>query len=212
MDLQMPVLNGFETTEKIRTTQNKNQSTPIIAMTAHVIEGVYERCEKVGMNDYIAKPINISLLFKKIKQYITPFPNESSVEKADEAIVKEPIKVNLKTALIDLNSLSDLVGGKREKIIKYIDLFLKNIPKDFATLKEQYLKEEWEESAKTAHKIKGNASYMGINKAKELLIEIEKLKEVVAEVDKNSDIVDELERTLDQASKDLVLVKQNLIA
>jgi signal transduction histidine kinase/DNA-binding response OmpR family regulator len=211
MDLQMPVLNGFETTKKIRNTQNKNQNTPIIAMTAHVIEGVYERCEKVGMNDYIAKPINISLLFKKIKQYVTT-PNESSIEKTDEAIVVEPIKVNLKTVFIDLNSLSELVGGKNEKIVKYIDLFLKNIPKDFASLKEHYLNEDWEETAKAAHKIKGNASYMGINKARELLIEIEKLKEVVADVDKNSDIVDELERILDQASKDLVLVKQNLIA
>lgn len=211
MDLQMPILNGFETTKKIREDKNNpNQNTPIIAMTAHVIEGVSDRCDKVGMNDYIAKPINISLLFKKIKQYISSTEVSQVIEKPIE-VKLEKKEVVLKTALVDLNSLAELVGGKNEKVIKYIDLFLKNIPKDLALLKSQFKDENWIECAKTAHKIKGNASYMGIEKAKSILIEIEKLKEVVAKVDKNLDIVDELEQVLDKASSDLVLIKQNLI-
>lgn len=214
MDLQMPVLNGFETTEKIReNNQNPNQNTPIIAMTAHVIEGVSDRCDKVGMNDYIAKPINISLLFKKIKQYIKP-SEENRVEdsKINSVEVNEhKSKLNLKTENVDLSSLSELVGGKAEKIIKYIDLFLKNVPVDLALLRSQFNNKNWEECAKTAHKIKGNAGYMGIDKAKKLLIEIENLKEVVAQVDKNSDIVNELDQVLNNASNELILIKQNLI-
>ncbi|MCT4579897.1 MAG: ATP-binding protein [Flavobacteriales bacterium] len=211
MDLQMPVLNGFETTKKLREDHsNPNQNTPIIAMTAHVIEGVSTRCDEVGMNDYISKPINTAILFKKIKQYINvPTSTENKNNSSENTSLDQPVA--LKTSLVDLSSLSELVGGNPTKIIKYIDLFLKNIPHDFALLKEQFSTENWSECAKTAHKIKGNVSYMGIQPAKELLIEIEKLKKEVGEVDKNSDIVDELEELLNQSIEDLNLIKQNLI-
>ncbi len=211
MDLQMPILNGFETTDQIRKDVNSpNQNTPIIAMTAHVIEGVSKRCDEVGMNDYIAKPINISILFKKIKQYIeTSNPQQKEVTLPPQKPANN--EVELKTQLVDLTSLSELVGGNSTKIIKYIDLFLKNIPNDFALLKEQFEAQNWSECAKTAHKIKGNASYMGIQQAKELLIEIEKLKKEVGDVDKNIDIVDELGVLLNQSIEHLNLIKQNLI-
>jgi len=121
-------------------------------------------------------------------------------------------EVNLVTALVNLTDLSALVGGKPTKVIKYIDLFLKNIPKDFALLQTQFKARDWSEVAKTAHKIKGNASYMGISKAKAILIEIEKLKEDVADIDNNTDIVNDLEVILKQSSEDLTLIKQNLTA
>ncbi|TDE44410.1 response regulator [Flavobacterium rhamnosiphilum] len=64
MDLQMPVMNGFETTEYIRNTMNLK--IPIIALTADVTTVDLEKCKAVGMNDYIAKPIDEKLLFTKI--------------------------------------------------------------------------------------------------------------------------------------------------
>lgn len=215
MDLQMPILNGFETTERIRKDPNNpNKNTPIIAMTAHVLEGVSKRCDAVGMNDYIAKPINISLLHQKIKLHVqqstTIKVNPNSVSVLEEEQYKDST-LTLKTANIDLTGLSELVGGKEDKIIKYIDLFLKNVPKDFAILKQQFASQQWEECGKTAHKIKGNASYMGIEQAKELLVQVEKMKEEVAQVDKNRDIVVELEAVLRNASQDLISLKTKLI-
>jgi PAS domain S-box-containing protein len=64
MDMEMPVMNGYEATTHIRT-EIKN-SIPIIAMTAHAIAGEREKCLSLGMNDYISKPINANLLFNKI--------------------------------------------------------------------------------------------------------------------------------------------------
>ena len=64
MDLQMPVMNGFETTEYIRNTMNLK--IPIIALTADVTTVDLEKCKAVGMDDYIAKPIDEKLLFAKI--------------------------------------------------------------------------------------------------------------------------------------------------
>ncbi len=64
MDMEMPVMNGYEATAIIRKELNSN--APIIAMTAHAMAGEKERCLSLGMNDYISKPIDANLLFGKI--------------------------------------------------------------------------------------------------------------------------------------------------
>ena len=64
MDLQMPEMNGFEATEYIRKTMNSK--IPIIALTADVTTADLAKCKAVGMNDYLAKPVNEKLLYSKI--------------------------------------------------------------------------------------------------------------------------------------------------
>jgi len=64
MDLQMPIMNGFEATEHIR--NKMNLQIPIIALTADVTTVDVEKCKAVGMNDYIAKPVDENLLYNKI--------------------------------------------------------------------------------------------------------------------------------------------------
>jgi signal transduction histidine kinase len=64
MDMEMPVMNGYEAATIIRNEMKSN--IPIIAMTAHAMAGEKERCLSLGMNDYISKPINANLLFEKI--------------------------------------------------------------------------------------------------------------------------------------------------
>ena len=64
MDLQMPVMNGFEATEYIRKTMNS--TIPIIALTADVTTVDLAKCKRVGMNDYLAKPVDEKLLYNKI--------------------------------------------------------------------------------------------------------------------------------------------------
>lgn len=206
MDLQMPVLNGFETTKKIRNyTENTNKNTPIIAITAHTIDGVSDRCEEAGMNDYISKPININQLLGKIKQHIIPKENIKITNNDKKTEV-----INLKTKYIDLTNLSELVKNNNLKILKYINLFINNIDEDLNSIKQSITNKEWEKCAKTAHKIKGNASYMGMFKAKEILIRIEKLSTEVGNSDKNIDIVGELEVVLNKSIKDLKHIKQNI--
>jgi PAS domain S-box-containing protein len=68
MDLQMPVMNGFEATEHIR--NKMNLQTPIIALTADVTTVDLEKCKAVGMNDYISKPIDEEQLYSKILELI----------------------------------------------------------------------------------------------------------------------------------------------
>lgn len=67
MDLQMPELDGYETTRIIRKMSGEKGEIPIVAMTAHTIKGELEKCVSIGMNDYISKPFNASELYQKIE-------------------------------------------------------------------------------------------------------------------------------------------------
>ncbi len=66
MDCQMPVMDGYEATTKIRLSPKKYSAVPIIALTANVLNGEEEKCVLTGMNDYVKKPINSRELIEKI--------------------------------------------------------------------------------------------------------------------------------------------------
>jgi len=68
MDMQMPVMNGFEATRKIRELE-KYKDTPIIALTAFAMKGDREKCLDAGATDYIPKPIDSQEFLKKVKYY-----------------------------------------------------------------------------------------------------------------------------------------------
>jgi CheY-like chemotaxis protein len=70
MDVQMPEMDGFDSTQHIRTAEkNKNYHTPIVAMTAHAMKGDREKCLAAGMDHYITKPINPAELYETIEKF-----------------------------------------------------------------------------------------------------------------------------------------------
>ncbi|MFT6849421.1 MAG: CheY-like chemotaxis protein, partial [Sphingobacteriales bacterium] len=69
MDLQMPLMDGYQTTINIRNSDyDYIQHIPIIALTAHAIKGVLEKCIEIGVDDYVSKPIGFKELISKIKK------------------------------------------------------------------------------------------------------------------------------------------------
>ena len=66
MDVQMPVMNGFEATTAIRSLDSEKARTPIIAMTANVLKEEVDLCYQAGMNDFIGKPFESTELLNKI--------------------------------------------------------------------------------------------------------------------------------------------------
>ena len=91
MDVQMPVLDGYEATKMIRADDiTAVRNVLIIAMTASAIQGDRERCISSGMNDYLAKPVRVHVLKKKLDQYLKQVSNRVPTRTERRLIPKQP--------------------------------------------------------------------------------------------------------------------------
>ncbi len=77
MDVQMPLMDGFEATEAIRAAENEGERIPIIALTAHAIEGYRDQCLSHGMDDYLTKPLNPRLLRENLRKWAAQLAPQS---------------------------------------------------------------------------------------------------------------------------------------
>lgn len=136
MDLQMPVKDGYQTTEYIRNEMNSN--IPIIAMTAHSLVGEQERCYKVGMNGYVPKPFKQSVLLKAIKTVMSPDAHSHHKR------------------IIDMSFLDEMSGGDPEFMKDMIGLFIEKIPAQSAQLEEAFKNTDYDNVKKLAHNMKSS--------------------------------------------------------
>jgi two-component system sensor histidine kinase/response regulator len=97
MDVQMPKMDGFKTTQSIRAKElGTGLHLPIIAMTAHAMKGDRERCLEVGMDDYISKPLNAKLLAETIVRTMAQYP----LEQVEAGIPPNPVSAGEETPSI----------------------------------------------------------------------------------------------------------------
>ena len=160
MDIEMPEMNGYETTYRIR--HDLKNNIPIIAMTAHAMAGEQDKCLALGMNDYISKPIHSNLLFEKMLTVIS----------LKEQLEKTPAKKN---KVINLDFLIESMGGKKEVILETIDIFLSQVPEDVLIINEAVNKSDYLRIKNYAHKMKSTASLIGMRELEPILAEMEVL-------------------------------------
>ena len=153
MDVQMPVMDGFEATRKIRDPKTKvlDHDIPIIAMTAHAMEGDKERCLSAGMNDYIPKPVSLQNLAQTLDKWIKKKP-DGKIKKEQSA---SPVPVFKKELLAER-----LMGD--ENILKEIlDIFIEESGMQIESLKGHIEKKDLEKIKMQAHTIKGASANIG---------------------------------------------------
>jgi PAS domain S-box-containing protein len=155
MDLQMPEMNGFEATEYIRNTLNSK--IPIIALTADVTTVDLTKCKAVGMNDYIAKPVDERLLYNKIVSLVKK-PIQLQLIIADET---KP-SVSQKIKYIDLAYLNHRTKSNNKLMIEMIALYLEQTPSLIKLMKQSLTEKDWITLGSAAHKIIPSFAIMGI--------------------------------------------------
>jgi len=154
MDLQMPEMNGFEATTYIRKEMNLNM--PIVALTADVTTVDLEKCRSVGMNDYIAKPVDEKLLFTKIVSLVKKYHQELEKDTIPNKSFKH-------FKYIDLDYLYKRTKSNPSLLIEMITLYLEQTPPLLDTMKKSLENEDWEMLQAAAHKIIPSFSIMGIS-------------------------------------------------
>jgi PAS domain S-box-containing protein len=157
MDLQMPEMNGFEATEYIR--NKMNSKIPIIALTADVTTVDLAKCKAIGMNDYIAKPIDERLLYHKMVRVV-----KKSVHIKNNADKGNGHNQNKKLKRVDLNYLSVLTKSNPELMMEMISLYLEQTPPLISAMKQSMHDKDWNSLHASVHKMIPSFSIMGIGK------------------------------------------------
>jgi len=173
MDLQMPVMDGFETTVSIRNSLEKPKSEiPIIALTANAIKGDREKCIELGMNDYISKPFEPDQLFNKLKPFYHT-ETMSETNRYDAEIVVENKQKDDKGKLTNLGYLTSMSNNNKSFIHEMISTFISSTPASLDNMEKALEGGDLEKVGQIAHKIKPSLTFMGIDSLKDAVKEIE---------------------------------------
>ncbi|AOW08831.1 PAS domain S-box protein [Flavobacterium gilvum] len=162
MDLQMPILDGFSATDRIRNDLKLN--IPIIAMTASAMMGEADKCLSRGMNGYLSKPFEFQKFFEIVQQF---------VEKADENKNPEPIQKNdvTKKQFYNLSWLEEL--GDPDYSEEIVLTYLETVPVLLDNVRESAKEGNWEEVYEKTHKAKSPVGLFQETSLYELLLKIE---------------------------------------
>jgi len=156
MDLQMPEMNGFEATDYIRNVMHSD--VPIIALTADVTTVDLAKCKAVGMNDYIAKPVDERILYSKIIGLI----KKTAVIEIPEKETK--IEVDIKAIrCINLGYLNTRTKSNPALMMEMISLYLEQTPPLISAMKRSLEEKDWNGLHSAVHKMIPSFSIMGIN-------------------------------------------------
>ncbi len=155
MDCEMPEMDGFETTRRIRA--SGRAAVPIVALTANAMAGDRERCVREGMNDYLAKPLELRELSKMLAKWLPAIPGE---EAAAEVFGGE--------------ALLGRLMGDRQLAGRMLSAFLGDVPSQLNNLRRRLAEADAPGARSQAHTLKGAAATAGAEALRAVAMEMER--------------------------------------
>ncbi len=179
MDLQMPLMDGFEATRTIR--QDPRHATlPIIAMTAHAMSEDRRRCLLAGMNDHLEKPIRPARLFATLAQWVTPkaapAPAAPGMERAGPQLLSAVDPPLVAAGLAGINvqrGLANLEGNER-LYAKLLTEFCRDFRQTDQEIQAALHGGDRETAHRLAHTLKGVAGVLGAQRLSECALALER--------------------------------------
>jgi PAS domain S-box-containing protein len=144
MDVQMPVMDGFEATARIRQAETETgERIPIIAVTAHALKGDRERCLAAGMDDYVSKPLRPEALYRAI---------EGSADVQPEGL---PTAESAPATAFDRKGLWELLGEDRALFMEVHTLFVQDSEATMVEIRSALADADVERLERAGHRLKG---------------------------------------------------------
>lgn len=202
MDCQMPQIDGYEATRQIRKLEKKTKKhVIIIAMTAHALKGDKGKCIEAGMDDYIAKPLDIKLMDSMMKRWVQKIIEKQSSQAKPN---NQPNNVNetSEVPLIDMKRLHEIFGEDKKLIKQFIQSFIKITEALLKEIKLAIDRKDKKSAAELFHKIKGSSGNSGVMQMHLLAKEAE-INVLESHWTKVAELFSEIEQSLNALNKSL---------
>jgi CheY-like chemotaxis protein len=168
MDCEMPEMDGYAATAEIRRRTTGAQRIPIVAMTAHAMEGDRERCLAAGMDDYVTKPVNPAVIEAVIRRWIRTSRDRNGTPPAVEA-----------AAALDPQRLtqlrSTLGSGDGSLFRRVVEAFLADTRARLAALRQALDRDDREAVRQLAHTLRGSCLNLGAQRMTEVATALERV-------------------------------------
>lgn len=190
MDCQMPEMDGYEATEKIRQRERERAASSglesrivIIAVTANAMKGDREKCLKAGMDDYVSKPIREEELLEVLNRWLPEAGDEAESARnplehpksSEDSVMAESFAASKSLPPVNIRRLERATFGDVEKMREIIDLYLSQSEELSERIKEAIHSGVCEELEFAAHKFAGVSANCGIDSVVKPLRELERL-------------------------------------
>ena len=184
MDCQMPLMDGYEATERIRrkeeTGDGRRNCLPVIALTAHAMEGDRDRCLAAGMDDYLPKPFTQDQLTEVLDRWLErtaatrggPAETDEQDLKASSDAETEPVSLDRK-ALEAIRALQR--QGKPDLLTRVINVYLEDSLRLLEALRQAVSKEDASDVKRQAHSLKSSSANVGALRLSTLCKELERM-------------------------------------
>lgn len=160
MDIQMPVLDGLETTRRMRALEDTAVRTPVVALTAHAMTEQKAELLLAGLDDYLSKPVSEAQLLHVIRRWIHPNAVSSS------ETVFDVLRPDHMRSLVDVQLSLKLSNNKPELARDMLSMLLNDLPADREKIERFFQERAFADLEATVHKLHGGASYCGVPKLK----------------------------------------------
>ena len=165
MDLHMPEMDGLKAAGKIQQTFPSEQRPRIVAMTANVLPGDRDACREAGMQDFLAKPINLDHLYRVLSS-----ASSSSKHGVPTQSVDGSADIDFERLEMIRTTPNDGEGNMLDWVI---DTFITDITEQLPKMRSAVEKSDWDRLAEEAHRFYSSASNLGLIKISNICIEME---------------------------------------
>ena len=165
MDLQMPEMDGFTATRRIRNNP-RFKDLPIIALTADALGSHRVECRQAGMNDFISKPVDADLLYYRLSQWIKPVPHKLNPTMAEEQDLVDTSAILQNLPGIDVATCMRRLRNNHQLFIALLGEFAKNHSNTMAEINqalEHGSSDDVQTAIRLAHTVKGIAGNLSAN-------------------------------------------------
>ncbi len=190
MDMQMPVMDGYEATAEIRKREHQTGGhIPIVAMTAEALKGDRERCLAVGMDDYVSKPIAPAEMYRAVERFpALCLPVDVGLREASESVTTSaadrdvaPLERRARSdnsapdalPAIDWNVAKERLGGGTDTLREFAELAKKETATQLAEILRAIETRDFKLLRRAAHTLKGSVTYFGAEPLVQVALDLE---------------------------------------